>query len=504
MHALCQSHSLRILHLLTMKLVILFAVLFLHEDTASQTLSAGFYVPGLNLFGDLLSGRLIYKNPDQCKNTTLANTTGTDTNYYSDTEALYEAITTETSISAALQSDFTMGFTLKATSNNIAGSTYRVKGLTYKSFARKSIDYLDKNCLATLDLNKELVKSFESLPTNVKYPSEDNSWIQYRNFLRQFGSHMVTEVHRGASIYMNAFSRASESYSSSDFNVKACVNLVGPTNNGFSRAPICTGVTQQEAERVSQLHITSQFVAQGGTAATSAQLADRNNRNDSLIAKFLSEANATDQAIQYTFESIWWILQSKYINNHDNLVRALNLEAYYKGFLNFGCNQLIENGFVFQRFITMNQSGLPFYQCQLAPLGCHSDGDCSYNYQAASCQCRGATCVRYGEQMLSTGAMKEYAYANTAPGWKGPGCSLTYGCTCTHPENNWRTIWESQKDSLSLLSVLHVHPKFRSCDSRMKPITFAILVASYIPLILICLRHCLYCPSVCVYPNIFS
>ena len=317
------------------KLWVLLIVLFLHKEAASQdrTIGAGFYIPEKDLLGqDLVGGRSAYKNVDQCKNTSPTHNIDTAQTSYTSTTEFYSAVTTDTSISGSLQSDFTLGATLQATSKSVAGNTNRVKGFTYQSYSKVSIDYLDPKCLEGLDLDDTLTKKFESLPKDVSRPSEKNSWVEYQNFLQQFGSHLVTEVHRGASIYQHAFSRESESYSAHDFKIKACINLVAPTEAGLANASICTGVTKEDIKRVSEFQMTSRFIARGGTDETRAKLSDISQRSDTLIAKFLSEAEATDQPVTYKFMSIWTLLKTRYIDSSEHLVRALNLEAYYKEF----------------------------------------------------------------------------------------------------------------------------------------------------------------------------
>lgn len=98
-------------YLQTMKLFILLAVLFLHEEATSQDiLGMGFYIPEKTLLGqELLQGRLTFKNPDQCKESSPTPIIDTTSAFYRNTANFYSDIATKTSISAELESDFTMG-----------------------------------------------------------------------------------------------------------------------------------------------------------------------------------------------------------------------------------------------------------------------------------------------------------------------------------------------------------------------------------------------------------
>lgn len=457
-----------------MKLFLLLVVVFLHKEAASQYIGAGIYVPGRDLLGgNLLGGRTIYEGIEQCiRSTTTIPTIKIHTRRYENTASFYQSVTTETSISGELQGDFTMGVTLEATTKNVAGSTKRVSGFTYKAYSQASVDYQDAKCVEGLSLDDGLIQSFESLPTTIENVQNKNSWIEYETFLKRFGSHVFVEVSRGSSIYMHTFAKESADYSEKDFKVKACINLVVPTEAGLSNASICSGVTKEDIKNVSKMDMTALFIARGGSDETRAKVADPTLRNDALIAKFLSEAKVTDQPISYRFASIWTILQAKYVQSKENLAKALNLEAYYKGYQSFGCEYKEDNGFVFQKFVSTNLSSLPSYACQLAPQGCHEDNDCSYNL-GAYCQCGGQTCVRYGETLLDTDKQKPYAYAYTGTGWGGQGCIYWFaeGCYCSEPRNEWKTVWSSSDDFSRFALMMHVkvnsmHEKVESAKTK--------------------------------------
>jgi hypothetical protein len=80
--------------------------------------------------------------------------------------------------------------------------------------------------------------------------------------------------------------------------------------------------------------MTSSITVRGGTPATRQKiLYDRFNE---IILQFLQEGNTNPTPIQYTLTPVWQILGE----HQDYKVQAINLEYYFNGFLNFGCNYL--------------------------------------------------------------------------------------------------------------------------------------------------------------------
>lgn len=60
----------------------------------------------------------------------------------------------------------------------------------------------------------------------------------------------------------------------------------------------------------------------------------------SSLQKFLKEANLTDQPVNQQFESIWDLLKTRYIGT-PHFAKAINMEAYYLGFMNMGCGHQV-------------------------------------------------------------------------------------------------------------------------------------------------------------------
>lgn len=321
------------------------------------------------------------------------NCTGTNTHpnidsgnsFYDNTYSFYSSLAIESSISAEFSADFTMGASLDATTKSISGVNRRVRGITFNSYSRASSDFLHRSCFKA-KLDHTLQKDFEALAAVVDNPSPESSWYDYKAFFTTYGSHMVKEVSYGSSLYQHAFSDSEKQYTQKQLQTKACASI------GFKLSvSICQGVTEEDINSISSLAMSECFVARGGTAETQAKLyVDRSNK---MIAQFLSEAT-THHPVKYKFVPIWVILKNMY-RHTEHFAKAINMEAYYKGYLNYGCGYITE-GIVLQKFHHSYQStpDYPIFQCSIAPSGCHKNNDCHYR-PAYQCECRGDSCVRY-------------------------------------------------------------------------------------------------------------
>ena len=120
------------------------------------------------------------------------------------------------------------------------------------------------------------------------------------------------------------------------------------------------------------------FYARGGTPQKRTQIKSSHTLDD--INKFLIDAAGSKSGIEYKMEPIWKLLMRKFgIKSNDDKARAMNLEAYYKGYLDFGCSLKYDDKrkIVLRKFDLIEGSfpTLPKYHCVLQPEGCHSNDD---------------------------------------------------------------------------------------------------------------------------------
>ena len=430
-------------------LIILLGAVHSHPSIGSS-----FYIPNYNLLGeDLFGGYKFFKEiPPTCiKNEKIDVTIDKDL-FYTSTKSFYKAISTHTSLSVELQGAFTMGATLDATTKSISENKRTVSGVTLDIHSTKSVEYLGATCAHKLILNDNVRKSFEKLPKIIKEPWLKSSWVEYQLFLDTYGSHIVKEVIYGSSMSQHCFAESSKSYNERQFAVKACVDFAGRNLVGKLGIKSCSGIKKEEISSVESLQTSSLLIVRGGSPETRAEL--HKTRSKELVNKLLIEANKTHQPIRYKYTAVWTLLQSKYIGT-EHFDKAINLEAFYKGFLNYGCQYQVEKRTVLQKFIRLPKGKIPTYQCILAPEGCQTNNDCHYR-AALKCECRGDSCVRYYKNTHDIGKEKTIAKINKDKSWYKQGCKLKlFKCYCKERKTHWKTVWGSSTEEMNFRMIVH-------------------------------------------------
>ncbi|KAI6658131.1 MAC/Perforin domain-containing protein [Oopsacas minuta] len=418
------------------------------EGVMSNTSPIGtsYYIPKVGLLDEhLVGGYPVFQDhPSQCIHSVPdVDIIHGGTSFYEDTESFYNSIAIDTSISPELEVDFTMGFTLGFITKSISGTSNRVRGITFSAFSQISKDYMDQKCLLNQVLADSLVNAFEKLPASIEKPWLKSEWIPYQLFLDTYNSHIVTEVKYGSGIYQHCFSDASNSYTAKQYGIQACVKFADSIPLANIGMNICSGITKADISSVSTLSTSSRLVIRGGTLATRSALYAK--RTNELIKKFLNEANSTHSPIQYKFMSIWKLLKMKYYNS-EHYAKAINLQAYYEGYLNFGCDYLVSSTYVqLQKFNHSETStdDYPRYECTIAPYGCQVNEDCHYR-DAFWCECRGDSCVSYSTIKSSTNVKRKVPTIFTGSGNAWQRCNI-YGFDCECSRNTvWQKIWSSE------------------------------------------------------------
>ena len=439
----------------TMILLVLSIVFFLHGATAihDSGLGQSFYLPNYDLNSESLQGGfpIFEPLPEECLKTTNMFTVESKTAYYEDTATFYKSLSSTFSLSADVENDFTMGATLDGSTNSISGSTRTVKGLTLQVYSTASKDYLISSCLRRGTLSQSVSKNFENLSPTIEKPWTDAEWAPYDVFLKNYGSHYVTQVYYGSALYQYCFSDTSRSYTQKQYSIKACVNFAGPTVAPTLNISACAGLTSDEIKSVSSLATSSRLVVRGGTDNTRAEL--YTSRTNEKIKEFLKEANETHQPIQYRFESIWSLLKARYMNTK-HFPKALNLEAYYKGYKGFQCSHQAIAGVELQKFTHTEQStpSYPSFHCIIPPQGCQVDDDCHHRFPHW-CECKGSSCLRHYLTTTDTGKTRKYAAPYKEEGWGWQGCTRQdFTCGCHDRNWNWLEVWRQSLDEENFVS----------------------------------------------------
>ena len=395
-------------------------------DSATEELGKGINLRKTNLLKDFQEreASVFEPLPSSCFIKKKLHYSGSNFDYYASTKAFYSKLAVGAGLEASLESTFTLGATLSSViqktdskESKVSGTSLNVKALSEKILVKK--DCLDDNEISTL--TKKLVKDLEGLPLTIDKPWLANSWKAYNVFLETHGSHVVTSVKRGSSIKQTTFAESFSSYSQRDFQVKSYLELADPINIGKVGVKACANVSKSEISNATKMNTVNKLIIRGGTKETRNALYKK--RTEELIEKLLNEVGESDASVEHTFTSLWDILQSRFETGFDNYIRAVNLQYYYLGYLNYGCRFKESGGVQMQKFDYTRGSSekSPEFECSLAAEGCHNDDDCHYKV-GIWCSCRGKTCVHYKSVKQDAKIPKLTAYANTDENWKWQGC----------------------------------------------------------------------------------
>ena len=180
-------------------------------------------------------------------------------------------------------------------------------------------------------LSDDLVTAFKNLP-NISRPELLSSWNKYHDFLKTYGSHVVTLKNYGASLKHWTFSKKEHQYSEEQLNIRSCLDF------GISTfvLGVCGGISEANKKSVTNLFMSSKTEIRGGRHETGTKL--RQNRSNDLINQLLNEGRQNETPLNYQYTPIWEILRSRFSRDSNSYPAALNLEQYYLGYLDFGCS----------------------------------------------------------------------------------------------------------------------------------------------------------------------
>ncbi|EDO37292.1 predicted protein [Nematostella vectensis] len=370
--------------------------------------------------------------------------------YFEDTRQMYNFLNSNVKIGADLAGTFTFKTSLDAVTNSMTATNESIKGTVVRVSDYSMSQTLAKDCLNEIDFKEKFINDFKKLPSEISRPEDSWSWKDYSHFIKTYGTHIVTGVTYGASIYSYAFSRSDTHYTKEDFKIQACLSLLGPAAlkylKGNLNVSVCSGVNTKDTDRISRFHMNNKVVIRGGKAETRAKLLYK--REPELVEQFLKEGRETPSPVQYSFTSIWDALSSRFYAT-EYYAKVRNLEQFFKGFLAFGCEMkgvedVVTNKFKLAPYATVDN---PIYQCLLREPGCSNDSDCNY-HAFKGCKCDGKTCidnrvVQQGDGTSKKIALvyrKEYRWMSEAPG-----CEYKYRsfkCRCAI-DAGWSVIWAS-------------------------------------------------------------
>lgn len=163
-----------------------------------------FYVSKYSLETDVLTGGvpLLADLSTSCYIKSKLEESNTEMTQYSNTEALYSAIATDSGLDLDIMTtDFTLGTSLDVMTKSVDGGRREVSGMTLKKYIFQQQVVLDRQCIINASLSSSLRSNFENLNASISKPELKSSWSNYDTFLKIFGSHFVDKVTYGSAIY---------------------------------------------------------------------------------------------------------------------------------------------------------------------------------------------------------------------------------------------------------------------------------------------------------------
>ncbi|EDO41387.1 predicted protein [Nematostella vectensis] len=415
-------------------------------------LGQGFNLPNQDLLSKQLApngANIANAFPDKCIKTWSGKSQSTrDTVHFEDTRQVYNFLNSAVKIDAELVGSFTFKTSLDAVTNSMTATNESVEGTVLRVSDHSMSQALSRDCLNKVDFKDKFMNDFKKLPSEIRNPEDSWSWKDYSHFIKTYGSHMVTSVTYGASIYSYAFSRSGSHRTEDDFRIKACLAFQGPTVLKYMKANLnasaCSGITSEDIQRVSRLHMNDKVVVRGGTAETRAKLLHK--RDPALVEQFLKEGRQTPTPVQYSFTGIWELLSARFYGTDDQ-AKVRNLEQFFKGFLAFGCKKKTVQDTTTTKFnlAPFSSSSNPIFQCLLRDPGCNNDKDCKY-HAFKGCKCDGKTCVDNKLVDRGDGSQKKVAVSyDEGDTSEVPGCEYQFRffkCKCT-TKPGYSVIWQS-------------------------------------------------------------
>lgn len=425
-----------------------------NPDTCNfdKSLGRGFYLPSSDLESVLTQGASIFKQlPGYCFNSEDLKISRRETVFFKDTTALMASMSKEHNLEASLRTPFTLGVSVDSTTQHISGSSRLVKGLTLNIFSHTRQENILRDCFHMIDVDEDLdssfIADFKKLEAKIEKPWLGVSWSRYEAFMKKYGTHLVSQVTYGVSLRQDTFSESVHDYSARDFSIKACMDFAGDARLNEFEISTCSGITDKERNKSTSLVMSRRTLIKGGTDSTRSKILQE--RSPELVQQILSEAREHSSPMAYEFYAIYNLLKVRY-SFSEYITQALNLESYFKGYLNFECPYLqTSNGFVIQEFILdqfWSTPVYPQYSCSVIAEGCNTDDDCHFN-RGYWCNCAGPSCVRYEKKQ---GSSKEVGVVYEDSDWLGPGCKLDpgrlwHGCYCDQGRDlSRKMVWKSE------------------------------------------------------------
>ena len=405
-----------------------------------------FYLPSINLLETITGGQNIFNSSllQRC----IVNTDIQDDHnllqWYKDKQVLYRAVADEAGLSGSYSGSFTLKTSLDSVYSTQSWKVTEVKSSSIDYGSYKEVVEINKVCAFNLSmLTANFYNDLRSLPTEIGDPSISDQWEQYKLFTNKYGSHVLSKVHLGARLQHFATTKSSSSYNESAFMARLCLDVEGATPGQKFSVTGCSAFSKDDRQASEVYNMNLASFIRGGDPNLRAKL--QVSLDPTTIEQFIASAQTYTNPIQYGFTPIWEVINQLDAPKSDMYYRALNLMAYYSGFMEYGCpKRYTSSGYVLQELVELRQDRGHF-QCQFAKEGCHYNSDCHIG-DVTVCYCYGDTCIKndqYGRPQSQTSKTGSYDDG------VNESCHYQVGVHCgCRPFGNTTVAWDSHHEAI--------------------------------------------------------
>ena len=370
-----------------------------------------FYLPSINLLETITGGQTIFNMTmlQKCVTKTDIQDDHNLLQWYKDNKVLYQAVADEAGLAGSYGGSFTLKTSLDSVFSTESWKVTEVKSSSLDYGSYKEVIEINKVCAFNQStLTGDFFNNLKTLPTTIDDPSVADHWEPYKLFLSKYGSHVLSKIHMGARLQHFATTESSSSYNESAFMARLCLDVEGAVPGQKVSVTGCSAFSEAKRQEAEVYNMNLASYIRGGDPNLRAKL--QVSLDPTTIEQFIASAQNITNPIQYGFTPIWEVVAQLDIPNSDMFYRALNMMAYYSGFMEYGCpRRSTSGGFTLQQLVELPQDRGHF-QCQFAKEGCHNNSDCHIG-DVTVCYCYGDTCIKndqYGRPQSQTSKTGSY------------------------------------------------------------------------------------------------
>jgi hypothetical protein len=233
-----------------------------------------FYLPDVNAISSNTGGRQFFKNDpsvynDKCaKVSSPINTSLDQFTQYQGMSSFVNSINSSSNLSGDIK---VASLSMKATAELVTGfestTSSSIGSITFdRSSLTSVVDLQDNNeCMSVENIDPTVLQAFTQLPIlPLNAFVQDASWNPYVEFLRNHGSHIITQSTFGSRFQIWESTSSSSSETLKLLEAKACVELNGTSGEDTLAIAGCSAYDQSTRQQAASTSSNQFVVIRGG------------------------------------------------------------------------------------------------------------------------------------------------------------------------------------------------------------------------------------------------